>query len=226
MTLETTKNGEAGSARPARGLSDLVASRPVGLFAGTKIASNLGWRPVEKLRAGDKVLTFDNGMQEVLELRRTAIFSTESGAAAELWPVVIPAGVLGNRDQVVLPAHQPVMLECDAVRDGQGDPFAVIPARALAGFCGIARRAPKMTRELITVIFAQDEVVYTGCGMLALCRRRARSETATTPQTSETYPVLNLKQSMDVLKSMDFKAQRIVQTGAYVFGATEVGLVA
>ncbi|WP_241525652.1 Hint domain-containing protein [Pseudophaeobacter leonis] len=39
-----------------------------GLLAGTHVASNLGWRPVEALCAGDKVLTFDHGMQTIVEV--------------------------------------------------------------------------------------------------------------------------------------------------------------
>ena len=45
-----------------------------GLMAGTRVASNLGWRAVEALAPGDLVLTFDNGMQPIAEVRRSSIW--------------------------------------------------------------------------------------------------------------------------------------------------------
>ena len=41
-----------------------------GLVAGTNVASNLGWRAVDALSVGDMVLTFDNAMQPIVEIRR------------------------------------------------------------------------------------------------------------------------------------------------------------
>ena len=40
-----------------------------GLVAGTNVASNLGWRAVDALSVGDMVLTFDNAMQPIVEIR-------------------------------------------------------------------------------------------------------------------------------------------------------------
>ena len=38
-----------------------LATLSHGLMAGTRVASNLGWRAIDALAVGDKVLTFDNG---------------------------------------------------------------------------------------------------------------------------------------------------------------------
>ena len=81
-----------------------------GLMAGTHVASNLGWRPVEALAAGDKVLTFDNGMQMVMEVRRTTLFADAASVPEHLRPITVPAGALGNRKAVHLLPEQGVLV--------------------------------------------------------------------------------------------------------------------
>lgn len=210
----------------AHGVPKPAGAPQTGLFAGTRIASNLGWRSVEKLRAGDRVLTFDNGMQELREVRRTSTFIDASATKRAHWPVTFPAGALGNREQIVLAAHQPVMLECDAIQDHMGDPFAVVPAQALSGFCGIAQCAPEASIDMFSVVFAEDEVVYIEGGLLALCPYEGRVKIGPVADADALYTVLTLPQAKNVLQRMDFSAQRIVQDAAYVIGATEIGLVA
>ena len=63
-----------------------------GLVKGTRVATELGWRPVDAVAAGDLVLTFDRGMQPVVAVRRR--FLADLGAAS--WPLSVPAGALGN----------------------------------------------------------------------------------------------------------------------------------
>ncbi|QUJ75472.1 Hint domain-containing protein [Sulfitobacter albidus] len=140
-----------------------------GLMAGTRVASNLGWRPIEALAVGDKVLTFDHGMQPIAQIRRAHLWLDAPDTAEGLWPVVVPAGALGNREELTLLPDQGVMVESDAVTDAQGDPFAVLTARALVGVRGIARRRPMHRVELIAIYFAADEVIYAEGGALIHC---------------------------------------------------------
>ena len=131
-----------------------------GLMAGTRVASNLGWRAIEALAVGDMVLTFDNGMQEITEIRRSTVWMDAPDTAPAMWPVIVPAGALGNRQELTLLADQGVLVESDAASDMYGDPFAVIPAQSLDGVRGIYRAAPAQQIELIAVYFADEQVIY------------------------------------------------------------------
>jgi hypothetical protein len=66
-----------------------------GLMAGTRVALMLGWRGVKSLAKGDMVLTFYNGMREVMNIRRVAICLDAPQTQEALWPVIVPADALG-----------------------------------------------------------------------------------------------------------------------------------
>lgn len=140
-----------------------------GLMAGTKVASNLGWRVIEALTVGDSVLTFDHGMQQIVEIRRQTFWLDAPDTQAASWPVIVPVGALDNREELTLLADQGVLVESDAAADVFGDPFAIVPAMALEGVRGITRAAPAQRVELIAVYFEQEQVVYAEGGALIHC---------------------------------------------------------
>lgn len=140
-----------------------------GLTAGTRVASNLGWRAIEALAVGDLVLTFDHGMREITEVRRASLWVDAPDTAPAMWPVIVPVGALGNRDELTLLADQGVLVESDAASDMYGDPFAVIPAHTLDGVRGITRAAPSQQVEMIAVYFADEQVIYAEGGALIHC---------------------------------------------------------
>lgn len=146
-----------------------IATLSHGLMAGTRVASNLGWRAIDALAVGDKVLTFDHGMQEITEIRRAHMWLDAPDTAEAMWPVVIPTGALGNREELILLPDQGVMVESDAAADIHGDPFAILTAHSLVGQRGIRRRQPMQRIELIAVYFAHDEVIYAEGGALIHC---------------------------------------------------------
>lgn len=197
-----------------------------GFFAATKVACNTGWRRIDKLSVGDKVLTFDHGMQPIVEIKKEVVFEAPAEAPPVNWPVVVPVGALGNREALVLQADQGVMLEIEGVEDPMGDPFAVVPARVLGGLRDISRAAPKTRMEVITLVFATDEVIYVNGSMLAYCPRAHPQDRSPVAEDCTAYKVLSLLEAMSVLKNVDLSAQLPAQPGAYVFGATDVGLVA
>lgn len=147
---------------------DEIAAVTEGIVAGTRVASAIGWRPAEAICAGDRVLTFDNGLQPVVEVRRDWIPADRELAPRD-WPVVVPAGVLGNRVDLVLMPDQKVMIEADAAEAIQGDPFAVVAASALVGWRGIARVRPLEPVQVVTLVFAQDQVVYGSSALMLYC---------------------------------------------------------
>ncbi|MBD3802757.1 MAG: Hint domain-containing protein [Thioclava sp.] len=77
---------------------------------GTLVATPKGEVPVELLREGDKVLTRDNGIQEIRWAGRADMTREQLSRAPHLKPVLIRAGSLGNdlpeRDMLVSPNHR------------------------------------------------------------------------------------------------------------------------
>ncbi|MEL7091283.1 MAG: Hint domain-containing protein [Pseudomonadota bacterium] len=139
-----------------------------GLMAGTRVGTAMGWRTVEALQAGDLVLTFDNGLQPLVEIRREIFWVTpETG----LETVLIPAGAMGNAVDVELLPDQGVLIESEAACDAHGDPFAVVRAKVLEGFRGTHRIDAPRQMEIITLIFDAEEVIYAEAGVLVHCPR-------------------------------------------------------
>lgn len=158
---------ETGSAHTARIEKTGIVTQ--GLVAGTRVASNLGWRVVEALAPGDKVLTFDRGMQILQEVRREVLWVGARNVPQHHWPVTVPAGALQNRCDITLMPDQGVVIESDVADDVYQDPFAVISARQLVGLRGITQTPPRAQVEVITLIFEHDEVVYAEGGTLIHC---------------------------------------------------------
>lgn len=159
------------NAKPATALQAMdgtLADISSGIISGTKVATTIGWRPVEAIAAGDMVLTFDGGLQPVAEVRRRVVW----GGGREdhrHWPLHVPAGAMGNARPMLLLPDQTVLVESDAAEELTGDPFALIPARALDGFRGIAPAAPAMRLEIVQLAFETDEIVFANVGALVYC---------------------------------------------------------
>lgn len=167
-----------------------LAALTHGCIAGTRVASNLGWRDVAALSVGDMVLTFDNGMQEIAEIRRSVMWLDAPDSDPALWPVVVPVGALGNRVELTLLADQGVLVESDAASDMYGDPFAVVPAVALCGIRDITRRAPQQQIEVISLTFAQEQVIYAEGGALLHCPLNIQALHAFLSDAEAAYDVL------------------------------------
>ena len=141
-----------------------------GLMAGTRVGTSMGWRAVEALAPGDMVLTFDNGLQPIVDVRRETYWMSDA-AMGDTRIVTVPAGAMGNSVDVTLLPDQGVLIESEAACDAQGDPFAVLRAKALEGFRGICRRAPAPQMEIVTLVFENEEVIYAEGGILLHCPR-------------------------------------------------------
>lgn len=173
-----------------------------GLMLGTHVASNLGWRAVDAISVGDQVLTFDNAMQTVIEIRRDMLWLDGADVPERMWPVTIPAGAMGNRCDLSLLPDQGLLVESEAATDAQGDPFAVVPALALNGIRGICRTAPLHQVEVVTLFFAQDQVVYVEGGTLAFCPHLGCLVCDTVEQVATPYDVLSLHDSVFLVECM------------------------
>ncbi|MCW8844125.1 MAG: Hint domain-containing protein [Rhodobacteraceae bacterium] len=82
---------------------------------GTLIATARGECPVEDLRVGDRVVTRDNGLQEIRWVGRRDLSEAELALTPHLRPVLIRAGSLGenlpDRDMHVSPNHRMLLAE-------------------------------------------------------------------------------------------------------------------
>ncbi|MFV1442592.1 MULTISPECIES: Hint domain-containing protein [unclassified Phaeobacter] len=145
----------------------LVAAGQGGILSGTHVASHLGWRPIEALAVGDMVLTFDHGMQPIVDIHRETILLSSGGPNPLTCPVHIPQDALNNRAPLWVMPNQGILIESDLACDGQGDPFVVVPACALEGYRGIGRVEPDTRVEIMVPRFAQDEVIYLEAGLLS-----------------------------------------------------------
>jgi len=146
-----------------------LAELASGFVAGTQVATQTGWCDVADVVTGDLVLTFDGGMQTVTSIDRKAFTTGGEFAPGDAWPLLVPAGALGNRDEMTLLSQQLVVIEADAAEEVFGDPFATVPALALEGYRGITRIPPEKEIVLVTLGFSQDEVVFANAGALVLC---------------------------------------------------------
>jgi hypothetical protein len=142
--------------------------RVTGFTAGTRIATEKGWRPVEAITVGDRVLTFDNGTQNVVAVTRGAHSAVNDAPHAFASPVDVPIGAIGNEEPLVLLPEQPVLVESDTAEAMTGDPFALVPAKALVGYRGVERFRSLRPVEVISLHFENDELVFAEGGGLML----------------------------------------------------------
>ena len=154
-------------------LGGIQRTRPVGLASGlvtgTMVATAMGWRPVEALAKGDLILTFDRGLQPLRGVTRGLHWEVDTICPEVLWPLMVPAGALGNEHDMTLLPEQAVMIESDTADMLYGDPFTLIHAADLDGYRGIERMPPMMELEVIQLQFDADEVIFANSGALVHC---------------------------------------------------------
>jgi len=130
---------------------------------GTRIATPQGERLVEDLEAGDRVITRDNGIQEIRWIGARRLNGLELALSDHLQPVRIRKGALGGglpqRDMVVSPNHR-VLVANDRTALYFEDREVLVAAKHLIGMAGVE----KITLSEVTYIhfmFDQHEVVLS-----------------------------------------------------------------
>jgi len=140
-----------------------------GIVAQTLVASELGWVRADRLQVGDRVMTFDNGLQPLRGVRHSTLWTAESCAPSAVWPLLVPMGALGNQQDLLLMPEQAVLLESDAADEMFGDPFTLVVAGALAGWRGITRVPPAREVRVVQLDFATEEIIYAQGTTLIHC---------------------------------------------------------
>lgn len=176
-------------------------TQTTGMIAGTKVATNMGWRKVEAICEGDQVLTFDGGLQTVIAVTRHFLMTDMS--KPDTWPLNVPVGVLGNRSEMQILPAQAIMIESDTAEECLGDPFALIPGAAMDGFRGITQSRPAEWVEVIELHFARDEIVFANIGALFLCRAKGD---LLSDVVGDDYDVLPMEQAETLVRFLDLEA--------------------
>lgn len=177
-----------------------------GILLGTRLATNFGWCCVEALQPGDRVLTFDHGMQTVAHVRRTVLFADAVCIPAHLRPVTVPAGALGNRAPMHLLPEQGVLVESDAADDIYGDPFAILPAVALTGYRGIHRNVTPAQIEVISISFDAPQVIFVEGGALLYCPQPRVDLAEMLDPALQPYEVLSLQAATRLVDHMVYES--------------------
>lgn len=130
---------------------------------GTLIATPRGERLVENLRVGDRVITRDNGIQEIRWFGHNAMGQEDLSHAAHLQPILIRQGALGNglpeRDMMVSPNHR-VLVANDKTALYFEDREVLVAAKHLTGLTGIDAIVTTAV-TYIHFMFNQHEVVLS-----------------------------------------------------------------
>jgi Ca2+-binding RTX toxin-like protein len=130
---------------------------------GTMIATPRGEVPVETLRAGDKIVTRDNGLQEIRWVGQKALSWQDMAAAPHLRPVLVKRGSLGNglpeRDMMVSPNHR-LLVANDRTALYFDEHEVLVSAKHLVGSTGI-HAVESMQTTYIHFMFDQHEVVLS-----------------------------------------------------------------
>ena len=128
---------------------------------GTLIATMKGEVPVESLQEGDKVITRDNGIQEIRWIGKRTLQRDELRRAPHLSPILIKAGSLGDglpeRDMMVSPQHR-MLVAGDQTQLYFEEPEVLVAAKHLINN-GSIQAIDTLRATYIHFMFDQHEVV-------------------------------------------------------------------
>ncbi|TFL18182.1 Hint domain-containing protein [Jannaschia formosa] len=130
---------------------------------GTLIATPRGEVPVEALEVGDRVITRDNGLQEIRWIGRRDLTAAEMLATEAFRPVMIRRGALGHglpeRDMIVSPQHRVLIVGDDALLYFE-EREVLVAAKHLVGRPGIERLAAR-DLSYIHIMFDAHQVILS-----------------------------------------------------------------
>jgi Ca2+-binding RTX toxin-like protein len=130
---------------------------------GTLIATARGERPVEDLQVGDRIITRDNGIQEIAWVGHKQFQGADLVRNPHLKPVLIKAGSLGNdlpeRDMLVSPNHR-LLVASDMTQLYFEESEVLAAAKHMVGSQGIHRVDVTQT-TYIHFMFERHEVVLS-----------------------------------------------------------------
>ncbi|MEO6299510.1 MAG: Hint domain-containing protein [Paracoccaceae bacterium] len=171
-----------------------------GIVAGTLVEGAQGWCPVETLKVGDRVQTLDGGLARILDIDRHTL-----QLEPELSLILVPGGCHDSCSDLLLVPGQHVIIDADA-EDDFGAAFALLPAVALMSDPLVRRHFPTGPLEIVTLLFADEEVVYANSGMLLHCPG--------VKDVAGCHPDNSFFPRLDVVDSREFLQRRAVMLAA------------
>ena len=130
---------------------------------GTTIATPKGERLVEDLKPGDRIITRDNGIQEIAWVGHKEITGKQLVKNPHLRPILIKAGALGNglpeRDMMVSPNHR-LLVASELTQLYFEENEVLAAAKHMVGAPGI-HAVDVMQTTYVHFMFAQHEVVLS-----------------------------------------------------------------
>jgi hypothetical protein len=134
-----------------------------GIVAGTLVEGEKGWIAAEALRVGDRLQTLDGGLARIHGLDRRML-----AAQVETSLIHVPGGVFDACHDLWLVPGQHVLI--DTVQDSDHTaPYVLVPAIALTSDPGIRHSFPSTAVEVITPLFADEEIIFANSGVLLHC---------------------------------------------------------
>lgn len=194
--------------RQQAALQPVLTTAGCGFVSGTRVATPGGWATVDSLHIGDEVLTFDAGFQRITAVVQEPIFTDQHLTPKALYPLLVPAGTLENRHDLIVQPHQGVLVESPDVRDKWGDPFAVIPGAALEIIEGVTRVAPQAPLNAVLPVFAEDQMVFANGGALLFSQSMWGIRAGVQPRFGKAanYNMLPVRTAMVLLESGSVKS--------------------
>ena len=130
---------------------------------GTTIATPKGERLVEELQEGDRIITRDNGIQEIAWVGHKSMDGKQLAANPHLKPILIKAGSLGDglpeRDMLVSPNHR-VLVASEMTQLYFEEREVLAAAKHMTGAQGI-HAVDVMATTYIHFMFEKHEVVLS-----------------------------------------------------------------
>jgi hypothetical protein len=147
------------SATPDNITPVLPARTVSGLTGGTLVETTSGWCAAADLRIGQRVQTLDGGAALILGLDRRPV--------RDLRAIHIPGGLADTCCDLILPRDQ--YLLTDTLRDDTLPDLdlVLIPASAWASQPTV--QETRFTGELVTPLFADEEILWANSGALLHC---------------------------------------------------------
>lgn len=166
MFMQDAKSFEAAEkiTLALHGMGAAPAIGAPGILAGSLVETEAGWCPVETLGRGTRIGTYDGGLCPLIRVERR-----------HLWPVGgahlihVPGGALDNCSDFALMPGQQVLIASDIAESVLDSAAVLVPAASLVGYRGITRQRLSRPVEVLSLIFADEEVVYVNSGALIHC---------------------------------------------------------
>ncbi|MGB7244628.1 MAG: Hint domain-containing protein [Sulfitobacter sp.] len=140
-----------------------VQTAPVCFVAGTMIDTLRGPRPIESIRAGDRVLTLDHGAQPVLWSMRNKVPVEKLIQRPNFRPIIIPSDALApgipKTELRISPQHR-IMLRSKIAQRLFSAPEILVGAKKLVGNGGIRHCSEMQTVEYYHILCARHEIVF------------------------------------------------------------------